>query len=453
LFEGGNPIVKVLFLTQIIPYPPDAGPKVKTWHVIRYLVERGHQVTLASFVRPEEKACLPALEKLCATVHTVPLHRSRLADVANWLRSQITDRPFLVERDDLAGMRALVRLLMATKPIDVIHADQLSMAQFGLVREPLLFRSRSIRGASGFSQPEGKHEGRVFQGRPALLYDAHNAVWKVLEGMQLTARLYQKPLLSLEAQRLKRYQGMVVNSFDFTLAVTASDRQALLEAAAAYPVLDEHYQPHISVIPIAVDTYQLQPLKRNPASNHILTLGTLHYPPNADGIRWFLHEVLPLIHQQMPNVRVTVVGKNPPPDFIQLAAQKPDWIEVTGYVPDLTPYLERAALMIVPVRAGGGMRVRILEAFARGMPVVTTTVGLEGIHAKPNQDILVADTPKGFAGAVVRLLEDEQLQSQLAANGRHLAETKYDWRVVLKRMDDVYLEIEHAKARSAVDSV
>jgi glycosyltransferase involved in cell wall biosynthesis len=127
---------------------------------------------------------------------------------------------------------------------------------------------------------------------------------------------------------------------------------------------------------------------------------------------------------------------------LERASQKPQSIHVTGYVPNLIPYLEQAAVMVVPVRAGGGMRVRILEAFAQGMPTVTTTVGLEGIDAQPGEEILVADTPSDFASAVVQILQDESLQTLLATKGRHLAEERYDWQVVLQEMDMIYNQIE-----------
>jgi len=194
----------------------------------------------------------------------------------------------------------------------------------------------------------------------------------------------------------------------------------------------------ITVVPIAVDTRALQPVVRLPESMNIVTLGTLHYPPNADGIRWFAREVFPRVCQECPQATLTIIGKNPPQDFLELAASQPARFTVTGYVPDLVPQLERAALMVVPVRAGSGMRVRILEALARAMPVVTTTIGLEGIDAVPGQDVMVADTVEDYATAVVSLLRDSELQSRLAVNGRRLAENRYDWRVVLKKMDEVY---------------
>ncbi len=135
---------------------------------------------------------------------------------------------------------------------------------------------------------------------------------------------------------------------------------------------------------------------------------------------------------------LTIVGKNPPQDFIQTADDSKHVITVTGYVPDLEPLMEKAALLVVPVRAGSGMRVRILDAFARGMPVVTTNVGLEGINAQPGKDVLVEDTPEGFCAAVISLLKNPNLQKQLGENGRALAETVYDWKVALRRLDKVY---------------
>ena len=227
-----------------------------------------------------------------------------------------------------------------------------------------------------------------------------------------------------------------MQQFDHTMVVIDPDRDLLLAGVqnGNTAVLNER----ISSIPIAVDAEVLQPIKRKPGSRNILTLGTLSYPPNADGIRWFLQEIFPLVQQQVPDVTLTVIGKNPPADFVQMAEQSGGAIDVTGYVDDLTPYMEAAAMMVVPVRAGSGMRVRLLEAFARAMPTVTTTIGLEGIIAEADKEILLADDPQTFATTTVKLLTDSELQEMLAVNGRKLAEARYDWRAVLKQMDAVY---------------
>ncbi len=405
--------MRILFLTQIIPYPPNAGPRVKTWHVLRYLAQRGHEVTLASFVRPEEVEFVPVLERMCTAVHTVPIQRSRVADVRYWLKSHVTGRPFLIERDDLAQMRQLVRSLLAVHSFDVVHADQLTMTQFAL----------DVKKGVG---------GR----RPFTIFDAHNATWTISSRMADNAPWFLKLVLRLETARIKRYEAMLVEKLDHTMVVIEPDRGALLAGAKNGQAAD--LADRISAIPIAVDTQKLRPTRRQSGSANILTMGSLHYPPNADGVRWFLREIFPLVLADAPEATLTVAGKNPPPDFAEIAAQYPDQIRLTGYVPDLQPYMDAAALMVVPVRAGSGMRVRLLEAFARAMPAVTTTIGLEGIEAAHEEHILIADDPADFAWQTVRLLRDQDLQDRLARNGRLLAESRYDWRVALQKMDAVF---------------
>lgn len=404
----------ILFLTQIIPFPPNAGPKVKSWNVLRFLSQQGFRITLVSFVRPEEMPYLSELEKICEAVHVIPIRRSRVADVGYMLRSYLTGRPFLIERDDLRPMQELVNRLVRDGDFQFIHADQLTMVQFGLR-------------AAAFAP--GK--------KPKVIFDAHNAVWSIVERMRQNSRWFLKPILGIEAIRVKHYEGELMQFVDHVLAVTDVDRAGLNEALKfSKPAPGGHIAP-VTVVPIAVDTVQLQPIHRLPGSKNIVTLGTLHYPPNADGIRWFLNEVFPLVRRHVSNATLTIIGNHPPQDFLDLAARDP-MIEVTGYVPELPPYLERSALMVVPVRAGGGMRVRILEAFAYAMPVVTTSIGLEGIMAEIGRDVLVADTASDFANRTVDLLEDSSLQNNLSFHGRRLAEVRYDWQVVLSAMSSIY---------------
>jgi glycosyltransferase involved in cell wall biosynthesis len=368
-----------------------------------------------SFVRPEETQYIPFLQELCTAVHVVPIHRSRLADVGYMARSYLTGRPFLIERDDLRPMQELVTKLVVESDFHFIHADQLSMVQF------------AVRGASASKNK-----------RPKVIFDAHNAVWSIVERMQENAHWLLKPVLGVETKRVKRYEGKLLRTVDHVLAVTDVDRAGLEEALHFSRGDGNDRLAPITVVPIAVDTQKLQPIRRKAGSKNIVTLGTLHYPPNADGIRWFFKEVFPLIRAHVPDATLTIIGKNPPQDFLNLAEQDPNAIKVTGYVPDLVPYLEESALMVVPVRAGGGMRVRILEAFAYAMPVVTTTIGVEGIQAEFESDILVADSAEDFAQRSIELLENVLLQEKLSTNGRMLAETKYDWQVVLSAMDPIY---------------
>ena len=406
---------KILFLTQIVPYPPDAGPKVKTWHVLRALAKQGHDVTLISFVRPEELQYLSVLRELCTAVQTVPIKRSRVVDIGYLISSYLKRRPFLIERDDLKAMQQLVQNLVQSQSFDFIHADQLTMVQFAV---------RSVTTSLG--------------ARPKVIFDAHNAVWTIVKRMRDTAPWFLKPVLSIEANRVKAYEGYLLRTVDTVLAVTEMDRTGLEEALAHTNASNDLAKAPITVIPIAVDTSELQPISRTLDTPNILTLGTLHYPPNADGIRWFVQDVYPIIQRENHDVTLTIVGKNPPRDFLEFAARYPQHIKVTGYAPDLRTYLRQSTLMVIPVRSGGGMRVRILEAFAYGMPVVTTSIGLEGIDAVPGQDVLVADTASQFADHVIELLRDTSLQEKLSQNGRRLAETRYDWQFVLSALKTIY---------------
>jgi polysaccharide biosynthesis protein PslH len=433
--------MRVLFLTQIVPYPPDAGPRVKTWNVLRFLAQQGHEVILACFVRAEERQHLAKLRTVCRELYPVPLTRSRILDGWHWVRSLRSGRPFLVERDDLHGMREVVATVMGDRSIDVIQADQLSMTQFALPWEggQAVAPGTAGNGSRAARDPLGAD-------RPLLVFDAHNAVWTIIARMAKTAAPPLRRLLEWEAQRTKVYEGSMVRRFHHTLVVSEPDRAALLEAwREAQPGVGDvgtesrrARGPAISVVPIAADTSEWAPIPRPVGSTNILTMGTLHYPPNADGIRWFLGEVFPRVLKEVPAATLTIVGRNPPKDFYRLARRFPGAVEVTGYVADLQPYLQRAAVFAVPVRSGGGMRVRILEGFARALPTVTTTVGLEGIDAKPGSDILVGDTANEFAARVVETMRAPELQRKLANNGRRLAEARFDWQVVLQALDRVY---------------
>lgn len=392
--------MKILFLTQIVPYPPDSGPKVKTYHVLRYLAERGHQVTLACFVRDSERAALEYLRPLCATIHPVPLRRSIYSDARAYVSSLRTGQPFLVVRDASSQMATLVRQLTRGRNM-IVHADQLSMGQFALESH----------------------------GVPRVL-DAHNAVWKVVARAQKFTPIFLRPFLMLETRRLQTYEGQLCRQMNAVLTVSQNDTNALADVGA---------DPRkVAIIPIAIDCAEFQFNRRRDNDPNILILTTLYYPPNADGVRWFIRNIFPLIQKKVPGLRLTVVGARPPRDIKNLARRNPISVTVTGYVDDLKPYLEQAMVTVVPVRVGSGMRVRLLEAFARGIPVVTTSSGAEGIEARHEEHLLIANDERVFAKQTARLLQDESLREHLIANARRLVKEKYDWRVVLPKLEAVY---------------
>jgi glycosyltransferase involved in cell wall biosynthesis len=392
--------MNVLLLTQVLPYPPDSGPKVKTWNVLKYLAER-HEVTLASFVRGDQSDEARHLAQYCQAVHTVPMERGAIRDAWHMGRSFLTGQPFLMIRDDRKAMRSLIDRLSAEQHFDVAHADQLNMAQYA-ERVPGAFK----------------------------VLDTHNALWLLYERLWETMSPgLRRWLLGRDWRLLKAYEGRLVREFDAVLAVSYEDKAALQEAAGQ-PV-------DITVIPIAIDTDEVTVVDRDVEPRHILHIGTMYWPPNIDGVLWFAHEVYPLVRQKRPDVCFDIVGARPPREIAALNGDRAG-INVTGYVADPTFYLGRAALMVVPLRAGGGMRVKILNALAQGLPVVSTKLGAEGIGVADGENILIADTPADFAAAVLHLLEDPVQAARLGAAGRRLIEQTYDYRVACRPLEEIY---------------
>lgn len=401
--------MRVLFLSQVLPYPLDAGPKMRSYYVLRHLAQQ-HQVTLLTFVRATDRAEHVAhLAEFCEAVHTVPMQRSRGRDLKFLARSLLGRQPFIIVRDQLPAMTDKLGQLLKSGSYDVIHADQLWMAQYAVA-------ARQMAAAAP----------------PKLLLDQHNAVHLIPKRL---AEAEQNPLkrliLAREARLMADYEVEICQQFDRVVWVTAEDRRvvgALSNAIATQPA-------YATVIPICADPAGVEPVTPTGGAPWRITfLGGLHWPPNAQGIVWFANEVLPQIRATIPAAQLTVIGKEPP------AGLAGEGIEVTGYVAeaDLATYLDETAVFIVPLHAGGGMRVKILDAWSWGLPLVSTTIGAEGIKVQPEHDILIGDTAAAFAGAVVRLLQNPALARRLGQNGRQTVLQKYNWQTIYPAWDELY---------------
>ena len=228
---------------------------------------------------------------------------------------------------------------------------------------------------------------------------------------------------------VERLRGKICRTFDAVTAVTDADRTALREAAGQ-PV-------SIDVVPWTIDTRTVSPVAEGRESGLVVHLGTLLWPPNVDAVNWFCQHVWPRVREQRPDSRFVVVGQRPPRGIRRLSIRSPG-VEVRGYVADPGPLLGKAGVFVVPLRAGSGMRVKILTAMAHGSPIVSTTIGCEGIHAVANVHLLVADRPEDFAAAVLRLMEDRVLAREIALNARRLVEETYDYRLALRPLDALY---------------
>jgi glycosyltransferase involved in cell wall biosynthesis len=190
-------------------------------------------------------------------------------------------------------------------------------------------------------------------------------------------------------------------------------------------------------------------LQRAEGAFRVTFLGGLHWPPNAAGILWFARHVWPLVAEHEPAARLTVIGKSPPAELLALRdrwqQQNHPSIDVLGYVDDPVPLLAESAVFVVPLHAGGGMRIKILDAWSWGVPVVSTSIGAEGIAVQDGVNLCLADTPPEFAGAIRYLLRNPAAGRELADAAFETLQTAYDWRVVYPAWDDVY-----RRARSSI---
>lgn len=412
--------MNVLFLTQLLPYPLVGGQKIRAYYMLRQLA-LNHDVKLVSFTREDDRPeDIEHLRGLCTAVYTVPMQRSMFKNIQAAVESVLKGKSIVITRDRLPAMHTCLQKLVSETDFDVIHADQTAMAQYAL-----------------FAQDTAVNN-------PRTVLDQHNALYLVVARQADHARgRLQRLLWRWEAKRLVAYETDVCRRFDNVITVTQEDKEALLRL---YPAAEAaHLAGRFTPLPICVDPEE-QPIlpRESGADKQIIFLGTMFWPPNVEGARWFAEEVLPLVLQRVPQANFKIVGKNPPASIVNLqAATAPyaEHIEITGFVADVEPILASSCVFVVPLLAGGGMRVKILDAWQWGLPVVSTTIGAEGILTQHGENILLADDADAFADAVVDVLVDAELAYDLRVNGRSWVMQNYNWHTVYPQLDAIYTHL------------
>jgi polysaccharide biosynthesis protein PslH len=390
--------MRILFLSQLLPLPVDAGPKLRSYYVLRYLAEAGHDIVLLCFVRPDDDPRhIKELQQMCRSVETVPIARSRIKDSIYGLRSICGSTPFLILRNHLSSMERKLEEITRNHGFDALHADQLWMAPY-------------------IEQVD--HQG-------LRVLDQHNAMVTIPRRM---ADVQRNPLIRTllkgEAAKMEQYERRTCERFDHVVWVTREDLAAVESPDAKHRNI---------VIPIATDPSASRPIQR-PGPFRVTFLGGMHWPPNAEGIDWFAKNVWPQIAESAPSSVLTIIGKNPPRKLLRTIGTR---IEAPGYVPDLEPFLAETAVFVVPLLSGAGMRVKILDAWCWGIPVVSTTIGAEGMKGQHGDNLLIADDAPSFADATLRVMQSRSLADRLSENGRATVETYYDWRHLYKLWDQI----------------
>lgn len=395
--------MRILFLSQLLPLPLDSGAKVRAFYVLRHLARAGHDVTALCFVRRSDSlAGLETLNRYCRRVETVLLERSRLRDAWDAATSLVSETPFLIRRDRQPRMTGTITGLVRRGTFDAVHADQLWMAPYAAACRDIPFK----------------------------VLDQHNAVFRVPQQLASGQRNpIMRALLTREADRLEKYEHQTLQQFDRVVWVSEHDRASFGRRRPACGGVRE------SVIPIAVDPAWQQPVRRE-KPHRVTFVGGLHWPPNHEGMRWFLEECWPSVARAVPRAVFTVIGRGPAAASPRVADG--DRVEYVGYVTDLSSYMAETAVFVVPLKSGAGMRVKILEAWCWGLPVVSTTIGAEGLQATDGVHLALADEPHDLANSVIRVLTDAGLAQHLSQAGRALVEAKYDWHSVYRAWDRVY---------------
>ena len=270
---------------------------------------------------------------------------------------------------------------------------------------------------------------------PLVLFE-HNVeyvIWKRLA--EVEHRPWRRPLLELEWRKMRRYEAWACRRARRIIAVSEPDRAALSALAQG---------ADICAVPTGVDTsyFAANGWSERPAS--LVFSGSMDWYPNEDAVLHFIDAVLPRIRQEVPEVTLTVAGRNPRPRLRAAAAAA--GVRVTGTVDDVRPYLAEAAVAVVPLRVGGGTRLKIFEALAMGKAVVSTTVGAEGLPLVPGQHFVQADEPEAFARSVVALLRERARRTALGAAGRELVQTRYSWPVVAREFEARCAEVARGHA-------
>jgi polysaccharide biosynthesis protein PslH len=261
---------------------------------------------------------------------------------------------------------------------------------------------------------------------PSVLF-THNVEAEIWRRHADTARSpLRKALLSAQWRRTVRLERDAVRRFDLVLAVSDTDRRTLLQA---YGPLR---QP-VHVVPTGVDTQYFADVAGPVRPRHMVFTGSMDWLPNEDALLYFVRDVLPLIRREEPEATVAIVGRAPTPAVVKLGSEY--GVEVTGRVDDVRPHMAAGAVYIVPLRIGGGTRLKIFEAMAMGKPVVSTTIGAEGLPVEPGADVVIADSPGMFADAVVRLFRSQEERTRIGEAGRRLVAEQYDWSAVFIHLE------------------
>lgn len=392
--------MRVLMLATMAPYPPVFGGASRVWNILRQVARR-HEVALLAMHTPDAEPLAEAVRVMrehAADVRFVARPTGLARRVASGLRSLGPGPAYTLGNFRFAAFETALRRFVADWNPDLVHAHFLHTAQY--------------------------HDAF---GPAARLFDCHNintALWRRY------AETRTDPLRRVFAMRqaalLARFEPAIHRAFDAVTFCSEDDRRWAVERS---PDASLHVSPN------GVDCAYFAPRDEPEEPHSLLFCASMATVQNVDAAVWFVGEVLPRIRTRYPDAKAWLVGREP---VARVRALASDHVTVTGTVDDVRPYMARAQVHVVPIRVGGGTRLKILEAMAMKRPVVSTTVGAEGIGATDGEHLVLADDADAFAGAVGRLFDDPALRKRLASTGHAFATQRFDWDRIGVRVDEAY---------------
>lgn len=398
--------MKILFLSPSFPYPQDTGAAIRIYNLIRYL-SKENEVHLVSFEdRQIEETGLMELKKYCSSVRLVKLKKyPKLLQLPEVLIRFLRGEPFMLKYAESDELEKMLSNLSQEQGIDIIQFEHSYMGH-------------NVR-----------HLAQDLKARKVLSF--HNiACAQYYRVYKVEKNLLKKIRHLLEWVPMFKWEPRIAGYFDKSVVVSDIDKNLL---QFLNPMLD------IAVIPNGVDAGGIASEPSEGREKNLLFIGTMDYEPNEDAVLYFHERIFPLVKREIQDIKLTVVGRNPPPK-VQKLSENPD-ILITGHVDDVRPYYRKAMLSVVPLRSGGGTRLKILEAMATGTPVVSTAVGCEGLAVEDGRNIMIASTPEEFAEKIIRLVTREDLWNKVSCEGRKLVEEKYDWESIASSLQEVYRQL------------
>jgi sugar transferase (PEP-CTERM/EpsH1 system associated) len=395
--------VHILWIKTEFLHPVDKGGRIRTYQMLRAL-KRDHRVTYLTL--DDGSAAPDAAERAteyCHTVERVPFAPPAKGSGAFWLdlaRNAVSPLPYAVGRYRSAALRERISALCARGDVDVVVCD---------------FLAPSLNVPDGLGVPTVLFQHNV----EAMIWERH---------AQVASHPVKRAYMREQWRRMLRHERAECRRFDRVIAVSPQDAEVF---SRDFGLGD------VSHVPTGVDTEFFRPSgseTRQP--RELVFTGSMDWMPNEDAMKWFAADILPLIQKRVPDVTVTVVGRNPPASVRALADSHPA-IRVTGSVPDVRPYIERAAAFIVPIRVGGGTRLKIFEALAMERPVISTAIGAEGLPVRDGVDAILADEPQAFADAVADLLGDPARAERIGQAAAAAVRAEYGWDGVAARFADI----------------